>query len=96
MVRDEIDEDLEIVVVATGNERLKFFDAMRRISCEIRAYIEIIANGIWAARDAFEDIWGIGRAVWVMGAAGMFDDAGEPEVRDAHFLDCGEGCVVEI
>ncbi len=67
-------------------ERAKFLDSLRGVGGVIGRDVEVIANRVGAAGDAFEEI-GVVRGLadaGIISAGGLLQHAREPEVAAAH------------
>jgi len=98
VVRDEIDKDAEVLFFGTGEESFEFVEPLGGIKGVVGADIVVVANGVGATRDAFEEV-GIVRGKLkggVVASSGLAIDARDPDRIETELLEGGESGVVEI
>ena len=98
MVGDEIHEDFQVVLFGAGEQRLKLFDALGGIHGVVGTNVEIIADRIWTAGDALQEVGVVGGKPEgrVVAGGGLTEDAGHPNSVEAELFEGSQGPVVEI
>jgi hypothetical protein len=98
VVRYKIDKDAEVLIFSTGEESFEFFEPLGRVNGVVGADVVVVANGVGATRDAFEEV-GIVRGKLeggVVASSGLAVDTRDPNGIEAELLEGGESGVVEI
>jgi hypothetical protein len=98
VVRYKIDKDLEVLFFGAGEESLELVESFGGIDGVVGADIVVVANGVGATRDAFEEVGIVGGKLngGVVASSGLAIDARDPDRIEAELLEGGESCVVEI
>ena len=98
VVRYKIDKDAKVFLFGAGEESFELVESLRGVYGVVGADIVVVANGIGATRDAFEEV-GIVRGKLkggVVASRGLAIDARDPDRIEAELLEGGESGVVEI
>jgi len=98
VVRYKINKDAEVFIFGAGEESFELVEPLCRIDGVVGADIVVVANGVGATRDAFEEV-GIVRGKLeggVVASSGLAIDARDPYGIKAELLEGAESCVVEI
>ena len=98
VVRYKIDKDPEVLLFGAGEESLELVDSLGGVYGVVGADIVVVANGVGATRDAFEEVGIVGGELkgGVVASSGLAIDARDPDSIEAELLEGGESCVVEI
>jgi hypothetical protein len=98
VVRYKIDKDAEVLLFGTGEESFEFVDSLGGVDGVVGADIVVVANGVGAARDPFEEVGIVGGKLkgGVVASSGLAINARDPDRIEAELLEGGESCVVEI
>jgi hypothetical protein len=98
VVRYKIDKDTEVLFFGAGEECFKLVESLGGIDGVVGADIVVVANGVGATRDAFEEVGIVGGELkgGVVASSGLAIDARDPDGIEAELLEGGESCVVEI
>ena len=98
VVGDEIDEDAEVLFFGTGEESFELVEPLGGIDGVVGADIVVVADGVGAAGDAFEEVGIVGRKLQrgVVASGGLAVDAGDPDGVEAELFNRGESGVVEV
>jgi len=98
VVRYKIDKDAEVLLFGTGEESFEFVDSLGGVDSVVGADIVVVANGVGAARDPFEEVGIVGGKLkgGVVASSGLAINARDPDRIEAELLEGGESCVVEI
>jgi hypothetical protein len=98
VVRYKIDKDAEVLLFGTGEESFEFFEPLGRVNGVVGADIVVVANGVGATRDAFEEVGIVGGEFkgGVVASSGLPVDARDPDGIEAELLEGCESGVVEI
>jgi hypothetical protein len=94
----KIDKDAEVLLFGSGEESFELVESLGGIDGVVGAYIVVVANGVWATRDAFEEVGIVGGKLkgGVVASCGLAVDARDPDRIEAELLEGGESGVVEI
>jgi hypothetical protein len=94
----EINKDAEVLLFGAGEESFEFVDSLGRVDGVVGAYIVVVANGVGATRDAFEEVGIVGGEFkgGVVASSGLPVDARDPDGIETELLEGSESCVVEI
>jgi hypothetical protein len=98
VVRYKIDKDAEVLLFGAGEESFEFFEPFGRVDGVVGADIVVVANGVGATRDAFEEVGIVGGEFkgGVVASCGLAIDARDPDGIEAELLEGCESGVVEI
>ena len=98
VVRYKIDKDAEVLLFGAGEESFELVESLGGIDGVVGADIVVVANGVGATRDAFEEVGIVGGELkgGVVASSGLAIDARDPDGIEAELLEGGESCVVEI
>jgi hypothetical protein len=94
----EINKDAEVLLFGAGEESFEFVESLGRVDGVVGAYIVVVANGVGATRDAFEEVGIVGGKLkgGVVASGGLAIDARDPDRIETELLEGSESCVVEI
>jgi hypothetical protein len=94
----EINKDAEVLLFGAGEESFEFVESLGRVDGVVGADIVVVANGVGATRDAFEEVGIVGGKLkgGVVASGGLAIDARDPDRIEAELLEGGESGVVEI
>ena len=98
VVRYKINKDAEVLLFGSGEESFELVESLGGIDGVVGADIVVVANGVGATRDAFEEV-GIVRGKLeggVVASSGLAVDTRDPNGIEAELLEGGESGVVEI
>jgi hypothetical protein len=98
VVRYKIDKDAKVFLFGAGEESFELVESLGGVYSVVGADIVVVANGVRATRDAFEEV-GIVRGKLkggVVASCGLAIDARDPDGIEAELLEGGESGVVEI
>ena len=86
------------MLVQAIEQRLEFRQPLLGINRVIWGNVEVILDRIRAARDAFEQIGIVRRLadVGIVGARGLLQHAGQPDMREPELLERGERGIVDL
>ena len=98
VVRYKIDKDPEVLLFGAGEESFELVESLGGIDGVVRADIVVVANGVGATRNAFEEVWIVGGKLkgGVVASCSLAVDACDPDGIEAELLEGGESGVVEI
>ena len=98
VVRYKIDKDAEVLFFGAGEESFELVESLGGIDGVVGADIVVVANGVGATRDAFEEVGIVGGELkgGVVASSGLAIDARDPDGIEAELLEGGESGVVEI
>jgi hypothetical protein len=94
----KIDKDPEVLFFGAGEESFEFVESLGGVYGVVGAYIVVVANGVGATRDAFEEVGIVGGKLkgGVVASGGLAIDARDPDRIETELLEGSESCVVEI
>jgi hypothetical protein len=94
----EINKDAEVLLFGAGEESFEFVESLGRVDGVVGADVVVVANGVGATRDAFEEVGIVGGKLkgGVVASRGLAVDARDPDGIEAELLEGGESSVVEI
>jgi hypothetical protein len=94
----KIDKDAEVLFFGTGEESFELVESLGGIDGVVGANIVVVANGVWATRDAFEEVGIVGGKLkgGVVASSGLAIDARDPDRIETELLEGSESGVVEI
>jgi hypothetical protein len=98
VVRYKIDKDAEVLLFGAGEESFEFFEPLCRVDGVVGADVVVVANGVGATCDAFEEVGIVGGELkgGVVASSGLPVDARDPDGIEAELLEGCESGVVEI
>jgi hypothetical protein len=98
VVGHKIDKDSEVLLFGASEESFKFFEPLSRVDGVVGADIVVVANGVGATCDAFEEVGIVGGKLkgGVVTSSGLPVDARDPDGIEAELLEGCESGVVEI
>lgn len=98
VVRYKIDKDAEVFLFGAGKESFEFVEPLGGVDGVVGANIIVVANGVGATCDAFEEVGIVGGKLkgGVVASCGLAVDARDPDRIEAELLEGGESSVVEI
>jgi len=98
VVRYKIDKDAEVFLFGTGEESFELVEPLGGIKGVVGADVVVVANGVGATRDAFEEVGIVGGKLkgGVVASGGLAVDARDPDSIETELLERGESGVVEI
>jgi hypothetical protein len=98
MVRYKIDKDAEVFLFGAGEESFELVESVGGVYGVVGADIVVVANGVGATRDAFEEVGIVGGKLkgGVVASSGLAIDARDPDGIEAKLLEGRESDVVEI
>jgi hypothetical protein len=94
----KIDKDTEVLLFGAGEESFELVESLGGVYGVVGADIVVVANGVGATRDAFEEV-GIVRGKLkggVVASRGLTVDARDPDGIETELLEGSESGVVEI
>jgi len=94
----KIDKDAEVFLFGAGEESFELVETLGGIGGVVGADIVVVANGVGATRDAFEEVGIVGGKLkgGVVASGGLAVDARDPDRIEAELLEGSESGVVEI
>jgi hypothetical protein len=94
----KIDKDTEVLLFGAGEESFELVESLGGVYGVVGADIVVVANGVGATRDAFEEVGIVGGKLkgGVVASCGLAVDARDPDRIEAELLEGGESSVVEI
>ena len=94
----KINKDAEVFLFGAGEESFELVESLGGVYGVVGADIVVVANGVGATRDAFEEVGIVGGKLkgGVVASSGLAIDARDPDGIEAELLEGGEGGVVEI
>ena len=98
VVRYKIDKDAKVFLFGAGEESFELVESLGGIDGVVGADIVVVANGVGATRDAFEEVGIVGGKLkgGVVASSGLAIDARDPDGIEAELLEGAESGVVEI
>jgi hypothetical protein len=98
VVRYKIDKDAEVLLFGAGEESFELVESLGGVYGVVGADIVVVANGVGATRDAFEEVGIVGGKLkgGVVASRGLAVDARDPDGIETELLEGGESGVVEI
>ncbi len=98
VVRNEIDQRLELVGAEAREEGFEFREALRRIDRVVGTDIEVILDRIGAAGDPLEQNRVVGRLanIRMIGAGRLLQDARQPDVGKTEGVERGERRIIDV
>jgi hypothetical protein len=98
VVRYKIDKDAEVLLFGASEESLELVESAGGVDGVVGADVVVVANGVGATRDAFEEVGIVGGEFkgGVVASSGLPVDARDPDGIEAELLEGCESGVVEI